>query len=368
MTVGYKTAGAWALSVGMPVAVLLWTLIWNGWQVDAPVQTTAAYIFLWAAQYAMWSWPAVQACTVLLFLQTFLQLFFRYDVTLPTLWPTFVACGNVWGLFLSGLFYKYGSRPGATIQDWYSGIDLHPMYRGVDVKLFIASRIGMMSWALAVMHALCDWVKADSLPPISVFVVSALQLLYILRFFTWEKEYLLTMDQQHDRAGFYICWGCMAYIPALYWLSAVLSSPGMFESGVAMSRNASLFFGILGVASIYGVSLIDEQKTRVRANPHCFVAGRPATYIKTKKETLLLTCGAWGTARHLHYLFELCAAVCWTAPVAGTCVWGYAYCAYLAILLVNRVYRDDDRCREKYGVDWEEYCRQVPYKIIPGVF
>jgi len=25
-----------------------------------------------------------------------------------------------------------------------------------------------------------------------------------------------TMDIQHDRAGFYICWGCLVWVPSLY--------------------------------------------------------------------------------------------------------------------------------------------------------
>ncbi len=31
----------------------------------------------------------------------------------------------------------------------------------------------------------------------------------MLKFFHWEMGYVNTMDIQHDRAGFYICWGCL---------------------------------------------------------------------------------------------------------------------------------------------------------------
>lgn len=40
---------------------------------------------------------------------------------------------------------------------------------------------------------------------------------------------------------------------------------------------------------------------------------------------------------------------------------------YLTILLVDRAWRDDLRCAEKYKGDWVRYCELVPYKIIPGV-
>ena len=46
----------------------------------------------------------------------------------------------------------------------------------------------------------------------------------------------------------------------------------------------------------------------------------------------------------------------------------YFYVVYLTILLVDRSGRDDVRCRQKYGPYWDEYCRRVPSKIIPGIY
>lgn len=36
-----------------------------------------------------------------------------------------------------------------------------------------------------------------------------LQLTYITKFYHWEMGYMNSMDIQHDRAGFYLCWGCL---------------------------------------------------------------------------------------------------------------------------------------------------------------
>jgi hypothetical protein len=33
-----------------------------------------------------------------------------------------------------------------------------------------------------------------------------------------------------------------------------------------------------------------------------------------------------------------------------------------------RLCRDSARCAAKYGEDWKEYTRQVPYVFIPGVY
>jgi 7-dehydrocholesterol reductase len=45
----------------------------------------------------------------------------------------------------------------------------------------------------------------------------------------------------------------------------------------------------------------------------------------------------------------------------------YFYVIYLTILLTDRAWRDDDRCRMKYGKYWDQYCDEVPYKILPKI-
>jgi len=44
----------------------------------------------------------------------------------------------------------------------------------------------------------------------------ALQLIYITKFYIWETGYFCSMDIQHDRAGYYLCWGCMVFLPCIY--------------------------------------------------------------------------------------------------------------------------------------------------------
>lgn len=46
----------------------------------------------------------------------------------------------------------------------------------------------------------------------------------------------------------------------------------------------------------------------------------------------------------------------------------FFYPVYLTILLVHRELRDEASNRRKYGASWDEYCRRVPYRILPKVF
>ena len=84
--------------------------------------------------------------------------------------------------------------------------------------------------------------------------------------------------------------------------------------------------------------------------------------------SLIVFAGWWGLARHFHYLPEIVAAFCWTAPALFGQFLPYFYVVFLTLLLTDRAFRDDSRCQSKYGKYWAEYCKSVPYKMVPYVF
>lgn len=104
--------------------------------------------------------------------------------------------------------------------------------------------------------------------------------------------------------------------------------------------------------------------------------GKPPGMIKAKymtgkgdvKESILLTTGWWGMARHFHYLPEILAAFSWSVSSGFNSPMAFVYVAFLSALLADRAYRDDIRCKAKYGVYWEKYCSIVPYKVLPYIF
>ncbi len=44
------------------------------------------------------------------------------------------------------------------------------------------------------------------------------------------------------------------------------------------------------------------------------------------------------------------------------------YPVFLTILLAHRTFRDDEKCQQKYGDAWTDYCKHVPFKMVPGIF
>jgi 7-dehydrocholesterol reductase len=137
---------------------------------------------------------------------------------------------------------------------------------------------------------------------------------------------------------------------------------------------AIFMLGIVGICVNYAA---DAQRQRVRStNGNTTVWGCPPDLIRARyatgdgkqHESLLLASGWWGVARHFHYLPEITLALAWSLPAGFTHFVPYFYVVFLAILLTDRATRDDWRCRKKYGSSWDEYCRRVPWKIIPGVY
>jgi len=192
--------------------------------------------------------------------------------------------------------------------------------------------------------------------------------------------YMRSIDIIVDRAGFTIQWGCLCWVPAVYTLHTryLVLHPSQLSLPVA---GAIFALSMAGVALNYAA---DRERDIFRAtNGEALVWGKKPDFIKaeyiivdaktgktTTRESLLLASGFWGVARHLQYAFELTAAWSWCLlanPVVNGAIpmW---YAAFLTFLLIDRANRDSIKCHNKYGKYYEEYCRLVPYKIIPGLY
>ena len=263
---------------------------------------------------------------------------------------------------------------GNFIIDFYWGMELHPRILGWDVKMFTNCRSGMMFWAVGILCFAAKNMEVNGgRLSLGMAVNVTLQLIYISKFFYWEMGYMCSMDIQHDRAGYYICWGCLVWVPSVYTSHSFY----LAEHAPALSLLQA------GVIFLFGVTMIwmnydsDNQRYVFRqTNGNCSIWGKTPAKIVAEyttssgevRKSLLLVDGYWKVSRHFHYVPEILGSLCWGLPALNTALVGpYFYTIYLTILLVDRSFRDDDRCKKKYGVYWEKYCAEVPYKIVPGI-
>ncbi|XP_046455407.1 7-dehydrocholesterol reductase-like isoform X1 [Daphnia pulex] len=253
--------------------------------------------------------------------------------------------------------------------EFYRGMELHPRLLGVDVKQWTNCRVGMMIWQIFIVAFLIAGGRQGISPGHVTNVL--LQTIYIAKFFWWETGYFNTLDITLDRAGYYICWGCLVWVPAFY----TYSSYYLVANRSHFSAQGAFVIGLLGLLGVVVNYWVDYEKQLFReTDGKCRLWGKPAKFLptvdkKTKKpSTKLMLSGFWGVARHLNYTFELMAALMWCFPGYGHGIWPFLYFFFLIVLLVHRCYRDEDKCMDKYGPAWVEYCKRVPYRMIPYVF
>ncbi|CAL8074258.1 unnamed protein product [Orchesella dallaii] len=260
------------------------------------------------------------------------------------------------------------------LHEFYRGMELHPRLLGVDVKQLTNCRVGMIMWQLLiVIYLIAGWELHGFDAGHLVNVL--LQTIYIYKFFRWETGYFNTLDITLDRAGYYLCWGCLVWIPAFYTFHSyffVYHRPSISVVGAI-----SLF--ILGLASIWYNYDVDRQKelfrTAQKGKP-VKIWGENAQAIEVsyktadgqQKTSKLLISGWWGVARKINYTFELLAAFLWSVEAGLQYgVWPFLYFLFLTALLIHRVFRDEEKCKTKYGKGWDEYCAKVPYRLVPYV-
>ncbi len=201
-------------------------------------------------------------------------------------------------------------------------------------------------------------------------ISAAITVVYLFKFFWWESGYFTSLDIMHDRFGYYICWGVMAWVPAVYALTAqyLVQRPNDLPWPLA----AAIFvFGVGAIAVNYAA---DAERQRERAtNGNATVWGRVPDLIRarhvttdgTQHESLLLRL-RWGVARHFHYVPEITLALAWSLPAGFTHFVPYFYVAFLTILLTDRATRDDRRCRKKYGAYWRSTAGACPGRSSPA--
>jgi 7-dehydrocholesterol reductase len=287
---------------------------------------------------------------------------------------------NIFGLLFVGYLYFTGRKEywGKEEDDkkgysgifrFYRGLEFHPRIAGVDIKQLTNCRFGMIFWqVIIIIFAFFSYYSGGF--NVAMWVTVVLQTIYIAKFFWWETGYFNTLDITLDRAGYYICWGCLVFLPAFYTFTCyyLANNPSMISGlvgGVIL---------VLGCWFIWMNYKVDKEKEDFKANPDCKIWGKKAEFLNCdfkeegKKPSKLLVSGWWGKSRHMNYTYEIGLSGCWSAVGAPLGIAPFAYLGYIIALLVHRIYRDEDKCRVKYGKYWDEYCKRVPARLIPGIF
>lgn len=258
-----------------------------------------------------------------------------------------------------------GGNSGNVVYDFFKGRELNPRIKNFDLKFFCEMRPGLIGWCLINFGMALAEMKHQGLetPSPAMILVNIFQLLYVVDGLWNEEAILTTMDLMHDGFGFMLAFGDLVWVPFTYTLQAyyLVSHPN------ALSHACLALIVSVKLAGFYIFRKSNSEKNAFRRDP----ADPRLSHLKsipTATGKSLLVSGWWGVVRHPNYLGDLIMALAWSLPCGFSHLLPWYYMIYFIILLVHRDSRDMSDCRRKYGSAWDEYCRTVPYRIIPRVY
>jgi delta14-sterol reductase len=203
-------------------------------------------------------------------------------------------------------------------------------------------------------------------PSRGVLLYAVMFTFFLAEYLTFEEVHLYTYDFFAERVGFKLGWGCLVFYPFFYCVGlwATAARPNPHTSRALLAIAVVSFFG--GWMLSRGANL---QKYLFKTAPERRLFGLLAPVAVSGNGKQLLCSGFWRLSRHINYLGEILMAVGLTLALGWPRLpLPWLYPLYYVVLLLPRQHFDDQRCAAKYGALWAEYCRRVPYRIIPFIY
>ena len=271
-------------------------------------------------------------------------------------------------LSLCFCFYFYRKNNDFKNFNWYNflwGTELFPTIFNTNFKILNNCRFGMTLWLIYIISFLVAHYEIHGYLTYSQLTTTILQSIYIFKFFIWEDGYYQTLDIMMDKIGWWLVYGCMVYVPMLYTFA---SHYFIIYSYDTFSPLYYFFILLIGCISIYINYITDmDKKVFKETNGKYTYNNKEARYLSSGKNKLLMS-GLWGIVRKPNYVSELIIAFSFCCMHGFQSIVPYIYFIILFLILIFRIYIDEERCLKKYGNLYRRYMQLVPYRLIPFVF
>ena len=295
-----------------------------------------------------------------------------------------------------------GGHSGNMLYDFFIGRELNPRFifpkslpivggQVLDIKIFNEMRPGLLGYIILDLAFVARQHRVYGTVTDSIAMITLFQAIYIADGLYMEPAVVTTMDITTDGFGYMLAFGDLVWVPFIY------SIPARYLAVYPLRLGLSGIAGVLAIQALgfYLFRAANNEKNRFRQDPNDSRI-KHLEYIETASGSKLLTSGWWGTARHINYLGDWIMGFSYVLPtgIAGYIVhhytnpvtgkvhtevdqgeakgWGmiftYFYIVYFGVLLVHRERRDEEKCKRKYGSDWNRYCDKVRWRILPGIY
>ncbi|MBX3273185.1 MAG: DUF1295 domain-containing protein [Sandaracinaceae bacterium] len=278
-------------------------------------------------------------------------------------WGLFVAANlfsvaHTVALYLSPKAERSRGLRGLVSDLWY-GVELNPRWLGVDIKMF-AYRPSLIGLAiLNASFAVVQWQERGELTT-QMMLYQAFTFVYVFNYFQFEYGMLHTWDIVAEKFGFMLVWGDYAFVPFAYSIVGWYLVDHTAPLPIWMAAGLTLMF-LTGLWIFRGSN---QQKHEFKRDRNARIWGKPAETLDGK----ILVSGFWGIGRKLNYTGEIMLYWSFTLLAGDASFVPYLLPTWLIALLVHRAWRDDKKCRAKYGELWERYCQRARFRMIPFLY
>lgn len=247
----------------------------------------------------------------------------------------------------------------AFIKDAFYGVEVAPTLAGIDLKLF-SYRPSLMGLGLLNVSFAAAQYKLYGEVSGRMWLYQAFYFAYLFNYFQFEYGMIYTWDLIAERFGWMLVWGDYVLVPFFY------SLPGWF---LVNKREPLPLWqaGLFTALYVFGFVLFrgaNEQKHQFKEDPNVKIWGKPAEMVGGK----LLVSGFWGIGRKLNYTGELLMYTAWCLTTGFDSLFAYLPPIWLLCLFTHRAWRDEERCKAKYGPLWDEYCKRATFRMFPFLY
>lgn len=292
---------------------------------------------------------------------TLVTIIFSYILSFAVYFASFIPLTKKNKVDTKERILSINGNSGNPIYDWFIGRELNPRIGAWDIKLFNELRPGMLLLLLINLSCIHNQYHTTGKVADSLILVNLLQAFYIFDGVLNEEGCLTMMDIATDGFGFMLAFGDLAWLPWTYSLQARYLA--LAENYYQLGWTKTALIVALSFTGYYIFHSANQQKSDFKKGKLNHLHS-----ISTPTGSKLLVDGWWKLSQHINYFGDWLIGWSWCLPTGTMTILTYFYVIYFGTLLVHRQTRDEAKCRAKYGKTWEQYEKQVPYKIIPGVY
>eukprot|EP01036_Dinobryon_divergens_P024122 gene24122-32539_t len=280
----------------------------------------------------------------------------------------------LYGLAFADEYNGKSIRTGNVVYDFFMGTILYPRIGEVDIKMIAECR---WSWTTLLLLTLSCAVKQyEEKGYISSQMGIMLVAHYLYSNATAKGEHCIpcTWDMFHENYGWMLNFWNICGVPFLYCFQSqyILHNQEDIDArGYPVGCATAVLTLLLVGYYIFDTANSQKAYTKIKLRRNTFpvlpwgALVEPIEFIKTSKGNLLVD-GWYRYARKMQYTGDIMMALSWGLACGFGSSLPYFYALFFTCMIIHRQIRDEIRCKNKYGDDWDVYTKKVPNVFFPS--